>query len=176
MKTVGCLAARSCIGRAAPALAEGPSGKFRSVAEHEFAVAAPVIKVFPLFDPVNEPKWEPSFKPMAVYPEEISAQENAIFLTGNQGSTVVWNIITYLPAEYRIEYLVTDPGHSQRRITVQCEPGGAGETRVRVRYINTALSEEGCAALRRYSVDFLRAWEQPVRNAAEAPTTGESKS
>jgi len=152
---------------ASPASQAQPAGAPRFEATHEFVVAAPPSEVFPLFLPEGESRWAPSWQPVAVVPDEIRAEKNAVFLTGSDDKPVVWTVVGFDPGAFAIDYLVVDPGFQQRWISVRCRPSGR-DSIVRVTYVTTALSAAGAKALQRYDSAFVREWEEPVRLAVES--------
>lgn len=133
----------------------------RRFAEASFVVPAPVERVFPLFDPINESKWVPGWTITPVHPLPFEVKKNAVFLTESHGQTGVWTIVRFEPEAHAVEYLVVVPGFQQRWITVRCAPAGS-ETKVTVSYTVTSLGSEGEAALGRYDEEFIRAWREPV--------------
>ena len=149
-------------------LASGPAAAdpLRFEASHEFNVAAPIERVFPLFTPDGESDWAPEWTPTPVMPETIRAETNAVFLTDGQGGKVIWTMLSYDPENLRVEYLATDPSFQQRWITVQCESLSDELSSVRVTYVSTALSDDGAAKIQKYDEDFIRQWEVPVRKYA----------
>lgn len=146
----------------------------RRFAEASFLVPAPIDRVFPLFDPINESKWVPGWAITPVHPLPFEVEKNAVFLTESLGHSAIWTIVRFEPEAHAVEYLVVVPGFQQRWVTVRCAPAGH-ETEVTVSYTVTALGSEGEAALGRYDEEFIRAWREPVTLAVRkgAATEGE---
>lgn len=143
------------------------AGEPRFQATHEFIVEAPPGEVFPLFLPDGESRWAPSWQPVPVVPDTIRAEKNAVFLTGPEDERIVWTVVDFDHDARSIEYLVVDAGFQQRWIKVRCR-GSGNRSIVSVTYVTTALSEAGAEALRRYDREFIRQWEEPVRQAVAA--------
>jgi Polyketide cyclase / dehydrase and lipid transport len=145
--------------------AQAPPSTIRHFAEASFSVPAPIERVFPLFDPVNEAKWVPGWSIEPIEPVPFRMEKNAVFLTAADGHTAVWTVVRFDPALHEVEYLVVVPGFQQRWVAVRCIETADG-TEVTVSYTVTALGPPGGAALRRYDEDFIRAWREPVTLAA----------
>lgn len=136
----------------------------RSTLAHQFHVAAPIDKVFGLFDPITEQDWVPGWNPIPVHPDTLSLEATSVFFLDREHGREIWTVLRHDPVTHVAEYLATTPEHQQRWITVNCHPETNG-TRVDVEYRVTALSEQGRDALETLGNDFIRGWEAPV-NAA----------
>lgn len=150
--------------RAAYALEEPTMNMTRADARHTFHVAAPINKVFALFDPIAEKDWVPGWDPESVYPDELSLEAGSVFFLEREGRKETWTVIRHDPVARQADYLVNSPEYQQRWISVSCEEDASG-TLVNVRYRVTALSEDGAADLVKFNTDFIRAWEAPVAKA-----------
>jgi hypothetical protein len=112
----------------------------------EIILDAPVLRVFPLFDPVNEMKWVNGWAPKFIYPTDASVEEQMIFITParfpHEGD-YHWVLTKFLPDLFQIEYVVS----TRERIwsiRVRCFPVEKS-TRAKISYQFTALTDEGAA-------------------------------
>jgi len=137
----------------------------RLEASHTFSIEGHVDQVFGLFDPVSERDWVDDWNPVAIFPEELSRAEGTVFTLERDGRTAVWTILRYSPVQHVAEYLVTEYDYQHRWIYVGCSAGTDQTTRVTARYVTTALSPAGQQDLKRYGMEFLQAWEEPVQTA-----------
>ena len=123
-----------------------------------FEVPAPISQVFPLFDPINEVKWAPDFKPTPVYPLPFAVAKDSVFSTLHGGARSTWVINVYDPLGYRIEYLLFAPGYQVRRISIECAALAADRTAVTVTYRVTGVSKEGNRHAADYDQEFIAEW------------------
>jgi hypothetical protein len=137
----------------------------RHEASHTFHVQGHIDQVFGLFDPVSERDWVDDWDPEPVFPEELSRATGTVFILQRDGRTAVWTILRHDPAQHVAEYLVAEPEYLHRWIHVSCSATDDSHTSVTVRYVTTALSDEGRQDLRRYGKEFLLAWKDPVQEA-----------
>ena len=134
------------------------AGKQTSNTGH-FEVQAPIDKVFPLFDPLNEPKWSPDFRMTPIYPLPFVVAKDAIFATARHGGhDATWVINLYEPVSYRIEYLLFKPDFQVRRISIACVSLAPNRTAVSVTYRVTGVSEQGNRHLSDYGPEFIAEW------------------
>jgi hypothetical protein len=100
--------------------------------------------VFPLFNPVEEPKWEPRFKPHFIYPPDQSVQQGMTFKTAGHGDEkeFAWVVNQYDEAAFHIQYLVFTP-YRYWTITIDCQRSGKNKTSATVTYEFTALEARG---------------------------------
>src|SRR5262245_2470770 len=106
--------------------------------EASFDVPAPIERVFPLFDAVEEQKWAEGWRIEPVQPVPFRVERNAVFLTGAGPERAVWTVLRFDAALHEAEYLVVAQDFQQRWIRVRCASEGGG-TRVTVSYDVTAL-------------------------------------
>jgi hypothetical protein len=112
----------------------------------EIKLAGPIEDVFPLFNPVEEPKWAPQFQPSFVYPADNSVELGMTFTTAGHGdeADLVWRINHYDVAQHHIQYLVFGTNRYWT-ITIDCWAATDGQTNARVTYDFTPLSAAGAA-------------------------------
>ena len=131
-----------------------------------------IAEVFPLFNPVEEPKWAPQFQPRFIYPADQTVQEGMTFTTaGHHGEAdFVWRINEYDPAAYHIQYLVYGADRYWT-ITIDCRDLDGGKTSAQVTYDFLPLAEAGVAASQA-SIEAMFAhdltdWEQAINSYLE---------
>lgn len=104
---------------------------------------------FPAFDPVNETKWDPDWKPRLLA-EEV--REGLVFLVGDGDSTSTWILDRYEPTSRTIGYLVVAKS-IVTRIRIEVIPQG-DVSRATVAYTRTALDQRGIEAVERFALHF----------------------
>ncbi|MEE8119003.1 MAG: hypothetical protein V3T39_05525 [Gammaproteobacteria bacterium] len=124
-----------------------------------------IDQVFGLFDPVSERDWVDDWDPKPVFPAELSRAMGTVFTLQRDGRTAVWTVLRHDPAQHVAEYLVAEFEYLHRWIYVSCSAIADDVTNVTVRYVTTALADEGQRDLHRYGKEFLCAWQQPVQEA-----------
>ena len=131
------------------ATSKEPSGSSfvskRAVRTGTVRVLAAPGDALPLFTPLGEKAWSPGWDPRLVYPGGDGAPErDQVFTVSHpHGGEAVWVVDAFDPGANRIEYLYVLPEHVVCRITVRCDPDGAGATRATVIYTMTGLSDAG---------------------------------
>lgn len=143
-------------------LASTPShARARAEREHAFSVARPLAESFTFFEPIGEKLWAEDWQPAFLSPADSILHEGSAFLVparSPSGSPIetVWTISRYEPP-HRIEYRNFLPGVRTTRITVQCAAAGPDHTRVSVRYVYHAISDEGDTFVRQMTEEKFRA-------------------
>ncbi|MCY4628881.1 MAG: hypothetical protein OXE58_15120 [Acidobacteria bacterium] len=133
----------------------------------EIDLNGPIAEVFPLFNPVEEPKWAPHFQPRFIYPVDRTVQQGMTFKTAGHGdeADLVWRINEYDPAAHHIQYLVFG-AKRYWTITIDCREADPGKTSARVTYEFLALEQAGVAlseaSLNAMFANDLTDWEQAI--------------
>lgn len=110
--------------------------------------AAPDL-AFPLFDPVNETKWDPEWRPKLL---GSRVEEGLVFLVGDGVDRTAWLVDRYEPAAHRISYVVT--GRSTlTRIIIALRPD-AGGSQATVTYVKTALDAHAIPKVEHFAEHF----------------------
>ncbi len=136
-------------------------------------LAAPPAAAFPLFDPVNETKWDPSWKPQLLGP---AVKQGLVFLTHDERGSATWLLDRYDPAAHVIRYVVSAPDLLDE-IDIQVRPEGHSRSVASVTYRRTSLSPSGDEQVRYFQRHFPKHaphWESAI-NAALASSNGPSK-
>lgn len=135
----------------------------------EIDLDGPIAEVFPLFNPIEEPKWAPHFQPRFIYPADRTVQQGMTFKTAGHGdeADLVWRINEYDPAAYHIQYLVYGTDRYWT-ITIDCRDVDGGRTSARVTYDFLPLEAAGVAAseasLNAMFAHDLKNWEDAINN------------
>jgi len=159
------------IGHGAHASAEqGPGfSAERLIRTAEIDLNGPIAEVFPLFNPVEEPKWAPQFQPRFIYPADQTVQQGMTFKTAGHGNEadLVWRINEYDPAAHHIQYLVYG-ANRYWTITIDCREDDPGKTAARVTYDFLPLEQAGVAvseaSLNAMFANDLTHWEQAINS------------
>jgi len=158
-------------GPPAPAPSPGPAGQGagrRTEVSITLDFDAPLTRVMPLFGMFEEKRWDSSWMPRAVRPDEEGQQRpGVVFTTGEGAHAAVWVLTDYDIASGLIRYVVMrDSALTELRI--QGNASGADRTRVTVTYRITALSDEGAAYVEHFESDFPHQgphWQAAVSGA-----------
>lgn len=128
-----------------------------------------IENVFPLFNPIEEQKWEPAFIPQFIYPSDETVQEGMSFKTGGHGDETeyLWIITKYDQSKHLIQYLVST-SNRYWTITVKCSESGdkSAPTSANITYTYYALNETGIQmnskSLERMYSRELKDWEEAI--------------
>jgi hypothetical protein len=103
-----------------------------------------VAEVTPLFGPVREADWAPSWKPRFLHSAQGAQSEGAVFttLTPN-GRERLWLLTAYDVKEGRVEYVFISPGFTASEITIQVVPDGVRQSKATITYRHSALAPDG---------------------------------
>ena len=105
-----------------------------------------VDEVFPLFNPIEEQKWAPVFKPHFIYPSDNLVQEGMSFKTAGHGDEpeYLWIITKYNLESHLVQYLVST-ANRYWTISVECKEyeGDSKQTSAKITYSYFALTEKG---------------------------------
>jgi hypothetical protein len=103
-----------------------------------------VTEVTPLFGPVRESGWAPTWKPRFLHPAEGGQREGAVFTAiSADGRERLWLVTNYDVESGRVEYVFVSPGFTAAHLKIAVSPDGPGKTKVAVIYRYSALSEAG---------------------------------
>ena len=134
------------------------------VAQHftrtrDIHLAARAERVFPLFDPIGEKQWADGWAPEVIYPASGEVEEGMVFTTGSHDEAqVIWTILAFNAARWRISYLRVTPGSHVARIDIHCEDNLNEATRASISYTFTALTEQGNDYVARFTEEHYREW------------------
>ena len=127
-----------------------------------------IEKVFPLFSPLEEKKWENSWNPDFLYPPKGEFIENMVFKTkssNNIEKEFNW-ITSHLNTK---DYLVIYTVFTENRvwtIKVQCIDIEKNKTEAEIKYTFTSLNEKGIAinseSLEKMYKKELKDWEVAI--------------
>jgi hypothetical protein len=103
-----------------------------------------VKEVTPLFGPVREAEWAPSWTPRFIHPAKNAAQEGAVFTTRSaNGKERLWLLTVYDVEHGRVEYVFVTPGFTANEIKIRVMPDGERKCKATIAYRHSALAIEG---------------------------------
>lgn len=129
---------------------------------------------YPLFNPIEEPKWAPVFKPYFIYPSDQKVQKGMSFKTAGieDEPEFLWIITQYEPNQHLIQYLVNTPNR-YFFITVECSStlDHPHLTKANITYEFYALTSKGIELnqhfLDRIFANDLKDWETAINGYLE---------
>src|SRR4029077_11762293 len=99
-----------------------------------------VADVTPLFGPVRETEWAPSWTPRFLHPAEGAQREGAIFTSvSSTGTERLWLLTAYDVKEGRVEYVFIAPGFTANEIKIRVLPDGDRQCKATITYRHSAL-------------------------------------
>ncbi len=141
----------------------------RASAAIELHLNVPAVTAFPLFGPVRESEWAPTWSPKWIYPPEPrQSPDGAVFTTAAPEGVSTWIMTVYDSERLDVEYVHFIPGHRVTEISIVVRPAGSAASIARVSYRVTALSTEDAAFVAHFAKEFPNEaphWENAV-NAA----------
>ena len=103
-----------------------------------------VADVTPLFGPVREAEWAPTWRPRFIHPAQAAQRQGVVFTTTSaDGKERVWLVTAYDAKAGRVEYVFVVPGFTANEIKIQVIPNGEGQCKATITYRHSALSPEG---------------------------------
>jgi hypothetical protein len=122
---------------------------------------------FVLFDPVNETKWDPDWRPKLLGDR---VQEGLVFLVGDGEGRTTWLVDRYEPQAHRISYVVAARS-TLTRISIAVSATNASASVANVTYVKTALDERAVPELEQFAAHFAAHaaphWEAAINTALE---------
>ena len=135
--------------------------------EHQIILDAPINKVFRLFTPSEERKWDRDFDPEFLYPENGKMREDAVFTTTADRQTTIWMVKQYTTYKHHIAYHRITPGVVAGIVDIKCNPYGE-QTSATIRYSFTTLSKDGIAFLEkwtgRFYKNYIESWRKQMNH------------
>ena len=103
-----------------------------------------VAEVTPLFGPVRETEWAPTWKPRFIHPVSGEQREGTVFTaTSADGRERLWLLTTYNVEQGRVEYVVVVPGFTANQIKIRVIPEGENHSQATITYRHSAISQDG---------------------------------
>jgi hypothetical protein len=103
-----------------------------------------VADVTPLFGPLREAEWAPTWTPRFIHPPEGAQREGAVFTTTTaNGIERLWLLTTYDVKRGRVEYVFVTPGFTANEIKIQVLPVGEKQCKATITYRHSALVPKG---------------------------------
>jgi len=128
----------------ATARAAGPEALEQRTQSFTINLKGSVADVTPLFGPVREAEWAPSWAPHFVHPAQGAQREGAVFTSVNSnGAERLWLLTAYDVKEGRVEYVFVAPGFTANEIKIRVLPAGDRQCKATIIYRHSALAPEG---------------------------------
>lgn len=130
-------------------------------------LAAAPEAAFPLFDPVNESRWDPGWNPQLL---GTRVQQGLVFLTDDDRGRSTWLLDVYDPQKYVIRYVVNSPSILDQ-IDIALQSAGPNRTIATVTYTRTALDPKMEDSVRHFGEHFpshAAHWESAINSVLTA--------
>jgi hypothetical protein len=130
-----------------------------SIALH---IHASADHAFPMFNPVNESRWDPDWKPTFVGGMRVAS--GLVFTTHDENGRTPWLLDRYDTNRRVIRYVLVHP-RTLSTIDITVIPDGAKASVATVTYTRTALDTGGVASVRSLARHFPGQrphWEQAI--------------
>ena len=129
-----------------------------------------VAEVTPLFGPVREGEWSPSWAPRFIHPRKGAQHDGVVFTTvSGNGKERFWLLTTYDVKEGRVAYVILTPGFTANEVKIQVLPEGERQCKAIITYRHSALGPEGneeVAELNEHWAEEQRIhWESAINSA-----------
>jgi hypothetical protein len=132
---------------------------------------APPAATAPLFGPVREAEWAPTWTPRFLHPAAPAQVEGAVFTTDGPHGTLTWLLSRFDERAGVIDYEVLAPGYALTRISIRVAPGRTANTSdAVVTYRRMALAPEANTYVEEFERHFESQgphWQEAI-NAAIA--------
>jgi len=103
-----------------------------------------VAEVTPLFGPVREAEWAPSWQPRFLHRMQDAQAEGAVFTTvSSNGKERLWLLTAYDVDAGRVEYVFVAPGFTANEIKIRVQPDGDRQCKATITYRHSAIAPEG---------------------------------
>jgi hypothetical protein len=133
-----CVLTHICLQTAVAASLEQRTQSFTILLQGSIADA------MPLFGPVREAEWAPSWAPRFLHPPEGAQREGIVFTTTtSKGQERLWLLTSYDINEGRVEYVFITPGFTANEIKIRVVPEGDRQCKATITYRHSALAPEG---------------------------------
>ena len=126
--------------------------------------------VTPMFGPVREAEWAPSWTPRFVHPTQGTQREGAIFTSvSSNGTERLWLLTAYDVQQGRVEYVFITPGFTANEIKIRVLPDGDRRCKATITYRHSALAPEGNKEVERLNAHWAEQqrvhWETAINEA-----------
>jgi hypothetical protein len=147
--------------------AAGPTALEQRTQSFTISLKGSVVEVTPLFGPVREAEWAPSWTPRFLHPTNGGQTEGAVFTSvSSNGTERLWLLTAYDVKEGRVEYVFVAPGFTANQIKVRVVPDGDEQCKATVSYRHSALAPEGNAEVEKLNVHWAEQqrahWETAI--------------
>ena len=127
-----------------PARAVGVEALEQRTQSFTISLKGLVADVTPLFGPVREAEWAPTWAPRFIHPAEGAQREGVVFTTTTgDGKERFWLLTVYDAKEGRVEYVFVAPGFTANEIKIRVVRDGERRCKATITYRHSALALEG---------------------------------
>ena len=157
-----------------------PAAPAHVVNTFHFEIAAPLVRVAPLFGPEGERAWAGRhWNPVFLYPQPAKDTESAVFAVQQGPHTSVWVNTRFDLAAGRMQYVSLIPGVLVSLIDVRLTSAEAAHTAVEVTYARTALDPGANEVVQSMGANDRTSgpdWQHAIETALALVTAGEGRS
>lgn len=126
-----------------------------------------VGEVTPLFGPVREVEWAPTWKPRFIHPPQGEQRDGVVFTTTSaNGKERLWLLTAYDEKQGRVEYVFVTPSFTFNAIKILLVPDGEKRCKATITYRHSALAPEGNAEVEKLDAQWAEQerthWEQSI--------------
>ncbi|HUE40969.1 MAG TPA: hypothetical protein VMO75_03485 [Chthoniobacterales bacterium] len=154
------------------AAAAGPANARLEQRAQSFTIVlqGSVADVTPLFGPVREAEWAPSWAPRFLHPANGGQRDGAVFVTASaSGKERLWLLTAYDEKQGRVEYVFVTPGFTANEIKIQVVPDGEKQSKATITYRHSALAPEGNEEVEKLDAHWAEQqrvhWEMAINEA-----------
>jgi hypothetical protein len=124
-------------------------------------------RAFPMFDPVNEARWSPGWRPAFLGGLRVAA--GMVFTTEDHSGRATWLLDRYDLSAHVLRYVVFRPAELSM-LDISVQPAGPDASVATVAYTKTALDASAAAGVAAFAHHFPSQgphWESAINAALE---------
>jgi hypothetical protein len=152
------------------ALAEGGGAALEQRAQSfTIKLNGSVAEVTPLFGPVREAEWAPSWKPHFIHSPGGAQRDGTVFTSSSSsGNERLWLLTTYDVNQGRVEYVFIALGFTANEIKIHVIPDGEKHSKATITYRHSALAPNGNAEVAKLDANWAEQqrihWESAINS------------
>lgn len=141
-------------------------------------VKGSVAEATPLFGPVRESEWAPTWKPHFLHPSAGAQEEGAVFTAvSGDGKERLWLMTGFDANAGQVDYVFISPGFTAAELKIRLVSDGPERCKVTVTYRYSALSAQGNEEVAGVNSDWAeqhrRHWQHGLDTLAETRASHE---
>ena len=122
----------------------------------------------PLFCPVREADWIPSWDPVEVFSASGVVEPDCAFITEDKGRQSHWFVTRFDADAGQVEMVKCTPEVTICRLTIEVHPRGDDRSHVDVTYAHTSIGSEGDKLVDSFTeefyAEFMGSWQQMMND------------